>query len=86
MVSVDNRQFAPLPPRGAPPVPKGISPGVLSKMGPGAAGGGSSSGNEAAARAARYVSIPARYYTAETSDIRFTVKPGEQQYDVNLPN
>jgi hypothetical protein len=88
MVSVDNRQFAPLPPRGPPPIPKGIPLEVLAKMGAGTGGGGSSSANDAAAaaRAARYVNIPARYYTAEKSDIRFTVKPGEQQYDVNLSN
>jgi hypothetical protein len=88
MVSVDNRQFAPLPPRGAPPIPKGLSPEAFGKMGAGTGGGGASSGNDpgAAARAARYLSIPVRYYTAETSDIRFTVKPGDQQYDVNLSN
>jgi len=84
MVSVDNRDFAPLPLPAAPPVPKGLLPEARSKM----SAGSTTAEYEAVAakRAARYVSIPTRFYNAETSNIRFTVKPGEQQYDVNLTN
>jgi hypothetical protein len=65
-----------LPLPAAPPVPKGLLPEAGSK---------SSVENTtaeydavAAKPAGRFVSIPTRSYDAETSNIRFTVKPGEQ--------
>jgi hypothetical protein len=86
VASFDNRQFAPLPPRGPTPLPKGLSPEIRSKLGrtsappppppPAETPVGTKSG--------RYVKIPERYYMIETAEIKFTVKPGEYQHDIEL--
>jgi hypothetical protein len=82
IVSVDNRQFAPLPPRGPSPVPPGLSAEAASRM----VGGSAAPARDGAAeaRAARYLAIPARYYSAETSDLKLTIQPGNHEQDVFL--
>ena len=32
----------------------------------------------------KYVPIPSKYYSIETSDLHFTVEPGSQNHDLNL--
>jgi hypothetical protein len=78
LISFDNRDLAPPPPRAPLPVPKGLRPDVAAKMvrpTPPA---------PPPDRAGRYVKVPDRYYSADTSDLKLTVKPGEQQFDVEL--
>lgn len=85
IVSIDNRKFAPPPPRvGAVPPPPGLSAELRSKM----------NGSPAArpqpvqdpAVAARYVKIPDRYYQAETSGLKITVGTGDQRHEIKLTN
>jgi hypothetical protein len=83
IVSVDNRKYAPPPPRGGPiTLPAGLSAEARGKM----SGGGPRPPTDASAerRSSRYVEIPARYYAAETSDLRLTIQSGDQQRDVLL--
>lgn len=84
LVSVDNTELAPPPPDFGTAFPSGISPEVAKKLGagkqkaaaPAARGGGKGSG--------RYVPIPERYYQAESSNLKFTVKNGDQKHDLDL--
>lgn len=84
MVSVDNREFAPPAPVTGPiELPSGIAPGALA---PAQDSGPRANSPAAAARNARYVPIPSRYYTAEESRLRITVRPGEQTEEIALSN
>jgi hypothetical protein len=81
-VAVDNRELEPQPPMITGVVPPGISAeaakvlgGKKGKAAP-AEGGGKPTG--------RYVPIPNRYYQTESSDLKFTVKRGEQKQDLEL--
>ncbi|HKB00589.1 MAG TPA: hypothetical protein VKD90_00155, partial [Gemmataceae bacterium] len=69
------------PPPGVP-----LSPEIRAKLGGGAPakGGGRPKPKEAPAEAGKYVPIPEKYYLAETSGLKFTVKGGEQTEDFNL--
>jgi hypothetical protein len=84
LISVDNRQFAPPPPRVATPIPKGIPASVLAKMGRTNAPPPPPPPAETGVRSTRYVKIPERYYQADTADLKFTVLGGEQQHDIEL--
>jgi hypothetical protein len=77
MISVDNRTLAPRAPRAAIPLPKNTNPEVQAKMM--ARGGGA-----APPPNPRYVPIPTRYHAVETSDLKYTVVPGEQKHNVEL--
>lgn len=79
MVSIDNRELQPRPARGPIALP-GMAPDVQSKLAteitrpivvP----------NE---RSGRYVPIASRYYTAETSQLTFTVIKGDMVKDLEL--
>jgi hypothetical protein len=89
-VSIDNRtlQSHELPFRGMPP---GLPGGVAQKIAE------AQKANAAAAKAAaatnpnapqkipgKYVEIPKRYYDISTSGLKFTVKGGDQQQDIEL--
>jgi hypothetical protein len=84
-ICVDNRNLANDPGDGkrvAPTLPPGI------KLPPGFASGGDRPAGPAPRAAekqdGRYVPIPPKYYTAETSGLKYTVKRGSQQYDIVL--
>jgi len=84
MVSVDNREFAPPAPVTGPiELPSGIAPGALA---PTHGSGPRANNSTSAARNARYIPIPSRYYTAEESRLRITVRPGEQTEEIALSN
>jgi hypothetical protein len=82
LVSFDNRHLAPPAPRGRPPLPKGMSPDIVAKL-----GGGNAAPAAAAtdpAQSGKYVKVPEKYYMAETSNLKVTVKSGDQKHDVEL--
>lgn len=84
MISVDNREFAPPAPVTGPiELPSGIAPGALA---PAQDSGARAKNPTSAARNTRYISIPPRYYTAEESRLRITVRPGEQTEEIALSN
>lgn len=83
-VCVDNRELEP------PPVLSGLQPPGLPPEVQKAIGG---KADKAAPRAAdkpadkpagRYVPIPEKYYTVETSGLQFTVQRGDQKQDISL--
>ncbi len=83
MVSVDNRAFAPKPPPPPRPVPSGITPEVremlhLSRSAPTAPSRAAPDGR------GRYVAIPPKYYSPESSGLGFTVESGDQAHDLEL--
>jgi len=81
-VSVDNRELEP-----APPGPVGVVPPGLSVEGRKALGEGKPAAptrDGSGRHASRYVKIPDRYYTVETSELKFTVTRGEQKHDIKL--
>lgn len=84
LVSFDNQQFAPLPPRGAPPLPKGLSADVASKLGRTGAAPAPPAEPAVGAQSGRYVKVPDRYRMAETAGLKVTVKAGDQQHDVEM--
>jgi hypothetical protein len=61
-------------------LPKGLSAEVKSKMRPPRATPADPPGGAAG----RYLAIPERYYMVETSDLAFTVQPGDQKHDIEL--
>jgi hypothetical protein len=80
-IKVDNRVLAPRPAHGGAMVlPKGLSAEVKSKMRPPRATPADPPGGAAG----RYLAIPERYYMVETSDLAFTVQPGDQKHDIEL--
>jgi hypothetical protein len=82
IVSVDNRKYAPPPPRGGPVAPPpGLSPAFRSRM---SAPAPRSEPAPNPAVAARYVRIPERYYQSETSGLTITVGTGDQRHDIKL--
>jgi hypothetical protein len=84
LVSFDNRTLAPPTPRAAPPLPKGLSPEIRAKLGRTDSAPAPAPPPETPARSGRYVKVPDRYYMIETANIKFTVKSGEQQHDIEL--
>lgn len=90
LVSIDNRELEPRPiiaggvPSGLP-----LSPEVRAKLSgkaapPAAPEGGQQTGEEVRRPSGRYVPIPEKYYMAETSGLKFTVKGSDQPYDIEL--
>ena len=79
LVSVDNREFQPRPPRGAIALPA-LSPELQSKI----ATEAPQATPTPNVRSGRYVPISSRYYNAETAGLGFTVKGGDQLRDIEL--
>lgn len=82
LVSFDNHHLAPPPPRAAPPLPKGVRPDLMAKLG--RTSGPAPAPADGAGGSGRYVKVPEKYSMAETSGLKYTVKPGDQQFDVEL--
>lgn len=88
-VTIDNREWEPKPAisGGLPPnIP--LSPEVRAKLGAAAKGAPAGGGEENRAggtpRPGKYAPIPAKYYEASTSDLKFTVKGGSQTQNFEL--
>lgn len=79
-VGVDNRELAPRTRGPAPDVPLNLPPEVRAKIGGGTHGGSGST----TPGSSRYVEIPSKYYNAETSGLKFTVKAVEQMETTTL--
>jgi hypothetical protein len=90
LVSVDNRELEPRPVI-AGGIPAGIplSQEARAKLGgksapPTGPEAGQKTGEDARRPSGRYVPIPEKYCMAETSGLKFTVKGGDQPYDIEL--
>jgi hypothetical protein len=83
-VSVDNSELERPPPMVGGVVPPGISPEAAKALGPARPAKPPPVGEGGGRRAGRYVPIPERYYMVESSDLKFTVKRGEQKQDLEL--
>ena len=89
LVSIDNRELEPRP-NDIPSLPPGIPlpPDVRSKIGKGspakATEGDGKSTEEYRRPKGRYLPIPEKYYQAETSGLKFTIKDGDQPLNVEL--
>jgi hypothetical protein len=86
LVSFDNRRYAPLARRGPPPLPPGLPADIRGKLRPSSPPPAEPPPADvpAGTRSGRYVKVPERYHMVETSDLKFAVKPGEQQHDIEL--
>jgi hypothetical protein len=90
MVTIDNRELEPR--SGIPSLPPGLplSPEMRAKLGSGKAAppppaeGAPASGEDVRRPSGRYLPIPTKYYDAETSGLKFTIKGGEQTLDIEL--
>jgi hypothetical protein len=86
LVSIDNRELGPRPTfSGGMPGGLPLSPEARSKLGGSKAAaaapagdGAPQTGEDVRRPSGRYVPIPERYYDAETSGLKFTVKGGDQ--------
>jgi hypothetical protein len=80
-VSVDNRELEPSVPLGGP-LPPGLPPEVRKAL---SGAGPDKPGPKSPVKSSRrYVQIPDRYSSIETSGLRFTVERGEQRHDIGL--
>jgi len=84
-VAIDNREWEPQP-AGIPSLPPGIplSPEARAQLGPAPPAPKAGGERRGASRAGKYVPIPDRYYAADTSGIKFTVKGGPQTETIEL--
>jgi hypothetical protein len=90
IVTIDNRELEPR--SGIPSLPPGLplSPEMRAKLGsgkaapPAPADGPPKSGEDVRQPSGRYLPIPPKYYDAETSGLKFTIKGGEQTLDIEL--
>jgi len=84
-VSVDNRELEPVPSLGGG-LPAGLPPEVRKALGGAKAEKPRPTAPENVPErpSGRYVKIPERYYQSETSELRFTVKGGDQKHDIEL--
>ncbi len=86
-VCVDNRELEPPPPPIASQVPATLPPEIRGKL-LGAAKPDAAPPKPAedapVKPSGRYVKIPERYYTVETSGLKFTVRRGDQKHDITL--
>src|SRR5262245_31436662 len=90
MVTIDNRELEPR--SGIPSLPPGLplSPEMRAKLGSGKSAptpppeGAPRIGEDERRPSGRYLPIPVKYYDAETSGLKFTIKGGEQTLDIVL--
>jgi hypothetical protein len=91
MVTIDNRELEPRSsiPSLPPNVP--LSPEMRAKLGSGKAAappppgdGAPATGEDVRRPSGRYLPIPEKYYNAESSGLKFTIKGGEQTLDIEL--
>jgi hypothetical protein len=79
-IAVDNRELQPPEPGPRPKLPPGIKlpeqDGAAKAAADPGAGGGKLAG--------KYVAIPEKFYQAETSGLKYTVKTGSEQHDIEL--
>src|SRR5262245_43100086 len=89
VVSIDNRELEPRP-TGIPSLPPGlpIAPDVRAKIAKGTPPkepeGDAKSGEDVRRPKGRYLPIPEKYYMAETSELKFTIKAGDQTLNIEL--
>jgi hypothetical protein len=85
-VCVDNRELEPVVPFEAPQLPPGLPPGVKKAI-------GSAKPDKAPPQTpqdaphklpGKYVPIPEKYYSVDTSGLQFTVEGGNQKHDITL--
>jgi hypothetical protein len=83
-IAVDNRELQPHEP--SPPGPRpGLPEGIKLPGQGGAAKAAAEAPNAAGGRlAGKYVPIPEKFYQAETSGLKYTVKKGNETYDIEL--
>ena len=91
LVTIDNRELEPR--SGIPSLPPNLplSPETRSKLGSGKAAppsppaeGAPASGEDVRRPSGRYLPIPEKYYDAESSGLKFTIKGGEQTLEIEL--
>jgi hypothetical protein len=81
LVAVDNREFEPKPPRPPSPVPRALNPEIRGKLNLDKA---RSAPPAAPTTPSKYVAIPAKYYQPESSELTFTVQPGDMTHNIEL--
>lgn len=85
-VSVDNRELQPAP-KSTGQIPANLPPEIKKKLMEGAKGATGAAGGESAEAdkpPGKYVPIPAKYYTIESSGLKFTVERGDQKHNIEL--
>jgi len=90
LVSIDNRELEPRQAGGIPSLPSGlpIAADVRAKIAKGpppkAPEPDAKSGDDVRVPKGRYLPIPEKYYLAETSELKFTIKDGDQPLNIEL--
>jgi hypothetical protein len=87
LVSIDNRELEPRAPReGVVLKDLPVNPELKKVIGGGKSDSAPPKSTDNVAKASgRYVPIPSKYYSAESSGLRFTVQGGDQKQDIELP-
>ncbi len=85
LIAVDNREWQPVTRTPAPGLPPGIKlPDQGGAAKPPAANPAAAPASGEAKPSGRYVRIPEKFYQAETSGLKYTVKKGEDKHDIEL--